>query len=200
MNFIIRIIVVSVLFIAIWVQTSTAETFSERFGKGESSFGVQAGFGYTVDLPAGDRPDISMLFIFPNYQYNISGVVGDSWYQGALYWHVEAGGAYALNHDEKFLVGFSPIMAEYKFLSPKRNWAPTILMGAGFSYTNWKDIAVDELGSGFQFLVNTGAGLEFFRDRGSFSINYRLFHISNSDIETPNVGLNAHVFSLGMRF
>jgi hypothetical protein len=200
MNFITRIIAVSLLLIALGAEPCMAETFSERFGKGGSSFGVQGGFGYTVDLPSGDRPDISFLFLFPNYQYNIFGVVGDSWYQGALYWHVEAGGAYALNHDEKFLVGFSPIMAEYKFLSPKRNWAPTLLMGAGFSYTNWKDIAVDELGSEFQFLVNTGAGLEFFRDQGSFSINYRLFHISNSNIESPNVGLNAHVFSLGIRF
>jgi len=91
-------------------------------------------------------------------------------------------------------------MAQYKFLSPKRRWAPNILLGAGFSMTNWKDIAERELGSDFQFLLHAGAGLEYFKKKGAYSINYRLFHVSNAGIQFPNIGLNAHVFSLGMRF
>ncbi|NIQ01117.1 MAG: hypothetical protein GWM98_12490, partial [Nitrospinaceae bacterium] len=129
-----------------------------------------------------------------------TGVIGDSWYRGALYWHNELGFATLLNRDGEYLVGFSPLMAQYKFLSPDRGWAPSILAGAGFAYTNWKDQAERELGSEFEFLLHAGAGLEFFLNQGSYSINYRFFHVSNAGIESPNIGLNSHVFSLGFQF
>jgi hypothetical protein len=181
---------------------SQAEPFSDRFTKGTSSFGVQGGFGYTVELPTGqDRPDISFLFLFPNYQYNLTGLIGgDSWYGGALYWHNELGAALALNHDNEYLLGWSPLMFEYKFLDPKRSWAPNVMLGAGFSYTKWKDIAEKELGTEFQFLLHAGTGLEFFLEKASITLNYRFFHISNAGIQRPNIGLNAHVLSLGFRF
>ena len=73
-------------------------------------------------------------------------------------------------------------------------------MGVGFSYTNWKDVADRELGSEFQFLLHSGAGIEYFLGEGSVSLNYRFFHVSNAGIELPNIGLNAHIFSLGFRF
>ena len=181
---------------------SQAESYSNRFAKGTSSFGVQGGFGYTIDLPPGrDRSDISFLFLFPNFQYNLTGVIaGDTWREGALYWHNEVGVALDLNHDNEYLAGWSPIMFQYKFLDSKRSWAPNLLLGAGFSYTNWTDIAERELGSELEFLLHIGTGLEFFLDEGSVSLNYRFFHISNAGFETPNIGLNSHVFNLGFRF
>ena len=112
---------------------------------------------------------------------------------------MEAGLAFA-DREDKFLLGWSPLMAQYKFLNPKRRWAPNILLGAGASMTNWKDIADRELGTEFQFLLNLGVGLEYFKENGTYSINYRLLHVSNAGIKFPNIGLNAHVFSLGIRF
>jgi hypothetical protein len=181
---------------------SQAESFSDRFAKGTSSYGVQGGFGYTIDLPTGvDRSDISFLYFFPNYQLNLTGLIGgDSWYKGALYWHNELGVALALNHDYEYLIGWSPLMVVYKFLDPKRGWAPNVLIGAGFSYTNWPDIAERELGSELEFLLHIGTGLEFFLDKSSVSLNYRFFHISNAGFKTPNIGLNSHILTLGYRF
>jgi hypothetical protein len=61
--------------------------FSNRFDKGSQSFGLQVGLGYTEDLPLGeDRTDITYLFFFPNFQYNLTGMMGSSWYQGTLNW------------------------------------------------------------------------------------------------------------------
>ena len=51
-----------------------------------------------------------------------------------------------------------------------------------------------------QFLLHAGSGIEFFLDKGSVSLNYRFFHISNAGIKRPNIGLNSHVFSLGLSF
>ena len=178
------------------------QNFSDRFAKGNTSFGGELGFGHTFNLPPGkDRTDLSFAFIFSNWQKNLSGIIApDSPLQGALYWDVEGGLALLTHRDHEYLVGFSPLIAEYKFLNPQRKWAPTFLAGAGFSMTNWKDQAEYELGSEFQFLLHAGVGVEVFRESGAYFFNYRLFHVSNSSIQRPNIGLNSHVFSLGLRF
>ena len=178
-----------------------ADSFSKRFKKGSHNFGAQIGWGYTFDLPPGrDRINIGMLFFFPNWQSNITGLIGESWYRGALFHHVEAGFANAVDRGGNWLWGFSPLMAQYKFLSPRRKWAPNILAGAGFSYGDWNDLAEREIATEFEFLLHVGAGVEFYNRTNAWSLNYRLFHVSNSGIKMPNIGLNAHVFSLGMRF
>ena len=180
---------------------SHADNFSKRFKKGSYDFGVQIGGGYTFDLPTGvERTDIAMLFVFPNWQYNVTGLIGESWYRGALFHHVEAGFANAVDRGGNWLWGFCPLMAQYKFLSPNRKWAPNILAGAGFSYGDWNDLAEREIATEFEFLLHVGAGVEFYNRTNAWSLNYRLFHVSNSGIKMPNIGLNAHVFSLGMRF
>jgi len=189
---------------------SRADSFSKRFKKGSYDFGAQIGGGYTIELPSGtDRTDITMLFFFPNWQYNVTGLIGESWYQGALFYHVEAGFVHALKgpsgssrkyKSDAWQWGFSPVMAQYKFLSPKRKWAPNILLGAGFSYGDWTYLAPGEISTAFEFLLHAGAGIEFYNRTNAWSLNYRLFHLSNSAIRLPNIGLNAHVFSLGLRF
>jgi lipid A 3-O-deacylase len=201
MKLILRAGAVLAIHLMLNVATAGAESFSQRFEKGNSSFGAQLGWGHNFNLPPGrNRTDMGFAFFFPNWQRNLTGVVnGDSWYQGAWFYHMEAGLAFA-DRDDKFLLGWSPLMLQYKFLSSKRRWAPNILLGAGVSMTNWKDVAEPELGSEFQFLLHAGAGLEYFKEDSAYSINYRLFHVSNAGIQFPNIGLNAHVFSLGMKF
>ena len=179
-----------------------AQNFSDRFAKGDTSFGGELGFGHTFNLPPGkDRTDLSFAFIFPNWQKNLTGIIApDSPLQGALYWHVEGGLALLTHRDHEYLVGFSPLMVNYKFLNSQRKWAPNILLGAGLAMQDWEEVAHYELGSEFQFLLHGGAGIELFRESGIYSFNYRLFHVSNAGIEKPNIGLNAHVFTLGFRF
>ena len=201
MKTVLRVLPFLAVFLMFNVATAGAETLSERFKKGNSDFGAQLGWGWTIDIPPGrNRTDLGFLFFFPNWQRNLTGVIGkSSWYQGALFYHMEAGLAFS-DRDDKFLVGWSPLMAQYKFLNSRRRWAPTVLLGTGFSMTNWKDVATRELGSEFQFLLHTGAGLEYFKKKGAYSINYRFFHVSNAGIQFPNIGLNAHMFTMGIRF
>lgn len=195
-----RVALLLAIFLMLNTVTASADTFKQRFEKGSSDFGAQLGWGWTADIPPGpNRTDLGFLYFFPNWQHNMTGLIGDSWYRGALFYHMEGGIAVA-DREDAFLVGWSPLMVQYKFLSPERRWAPNVLLGAGFSMTNWKDVAERELGSDFQFLLHAGAGLEYFKKEGAYSINYRLFHVSNAGIQFPNIGLNAHMFTLGMRF
>jgi len=179
-----------------------AQNFSDRFAKGNTSFGGELGFGHTFNLPPGkDRTDLSFAFIFPNWQKNLTGIIApDSLMQGALHWRIEAGLAQLTHRDHEYLIGFSPVMVNYKFLNSQRKWAPNILLGAGFAMQDWEEVAHYELGSEFQFLLHGGVGVELFRESGTYSFNYRLFHVSNAGFRKPNIGLNAHVFTLGFRF
>ena len=201
MKFGLRVLPFIAVFLMFNVATAGAETLSERFKKGKSDFGAQLGWGWTIDIPPGrNRTDLGFLFFFPNWQRNLTGVIGSSsWYQGALFYHMEAGLAFS-DRNDKFLLGWSPLMVQYKFLNSRRRWAPTVMVGTGFSMTNWKDEAERELGSEFQFLLHGGAGLEYFKKKGAYSINYRYFHVSNAGIQFPNIGLNSHMFTMGMRF
>ena len=201
MRFLLTVATAFCLLLSTQTFTAEADTFSQRFEKGSSDFGGQFGWGYTFDLPPGrDRINIGTVFLFPNWQKNLTGLIGESWYKGALFYHAEAGVAIAADRGGNTLWGFSPLMAQYKFLSPDRKWAPNILAGAGFSYGDWNDLATREIATAFEFLLHIGGGVEFFTQTGAWSINYRLWHVSNSGIEFPNIGLNAHIFSLGMRF
>jgi len=201
MKVLLRVLPFLTIFLMFNVATAGAETLSERFKKGNSDFGAQLGWGWTIDIPPGrNRTDLGFLFFFPNWQRNLTGVIGkSSWYQGALFYHMEAGIAFS-DRNDKFLLGWSPLMVQYKFLNARRRWAPNVMLGTGFAMTNWKDEATRELGSEFQFLLHGGAGLEYFKKKGAYSINYRFFHVSNAGIQFPNIGLNAHMFTMGMRF
>jgi hypothetical protein len=96
--------------------------------------------------------------------------------------------------------GFVPIQAEYKFVAPTRRWAPFVKAGAGFSVGNFNDAAV-EISTNFEFILDAGAGLEYFLDDNkSVTMSYHLWHLSNSNIERPNIGLNAHLFEVGFSF
>jgi len=201
MRFLLAVATAFCLLLSTHTFTAEADTFSQRFEKGSSDFGAQVGWGYTFDLPPGrDRINIGTAFIFPNWQKNLTGLIGESWYKGAFFYHAEAGVAIAADRGGNTLWGFSPLMAQYKFLSPDRKWAPNILAGAGFSYGDWNDLATREIATPFEFLLHIGAGVEFYNQTGAWSVNYRLWHVSNSGIEFPNIGLNAHIFSLGKRF
>ncbi|MCA9484353.1 MAG: acyloxyacyl hydrolase [Nitrospina sp.] len=194
--------------------------FETRFGRGTTQWGVNGGFGYTIDMPttnpgAPDRTNLDFLWLFPHFKYNLTGVIGDHFYRGALYWVAEAGLAVTVSDSDRLFpdgihrttdsagavqFGFVPIQAEYKFLSPHRRWAPSILLGAGFSYGNFDDGAI-EISTDFEFILNAGAGVEYFlEDNKSVSLGYRLWHLSNSNIERPNIGLNAHLITVGFSF
>ncbi|MFQ5715964.1 MAG: acyloxyacyl hydrolase [Nitrospinales bacterium] len=188
-----------------WSLPAEAGKFSPtRFKKGSYDFGFQLGYGAGLNIPSGpDRTDVQFGFFAPNFKYDLLGNIGQSFYQGNLYFVSEIDFIFTHHPATGYLIGGSPIL-QYKFIKPKkRKWAPTILAGIGFANTDLdkKSVADREISGNFQFLIHFGLGLEFFKsDRGSISLNYRYFHISNAGIESPNIGLNTNVFTLGFSF
>lgn len=173
----------------------------KRFHKGHVSYGLDVGYGFGFNLPTSeDRTDTQFGFFAPNLEYDLTGnIAKGSLFQGNLNAVAEATVLAFQYPDTSVLAGFSP-MLKYKFVKPDRKWAPTFLAGIGFSYTDF-DRDVREITGDFQFLLHAGVGIEFYDTAvGDFSVNYRLLHISNAGIESPNIGLNTGVLSVGFKF
>tara|TARA_B100000686_G_scaffold353865_1_gene461188 strand:- start:2987 stop:3598 length:612 start_codon:yes stop_codon:yes gene_type:complete len=175
-----------------------------RFEKGHYEFGAEVGYGVGHNIPfAKNRTHIQFAHIAANFQLDLTGNIGRSYSQGNLNWYPEFNASLLHNPDSGTLIGFSPLMFQYKFIKPRRKWAPTVLGGAGIALTDWDEdnLAATEISGDFQFLLHAGFGLEYFRPKsGSFSVNYRLLHVSNAGMERPNVGLNASLITLAFTF
>lgn len=196
-------------------NTSLFPDFESRFAKHQYEFGFSLGYGFTINIPeidedSGERTNIRFVNIAPNFKYNLTGLMGDSVFRGALYWVIELQLAFSVTDPTRngqvvedspnFLFGMVPAQLEYKFLNPNRSWAPFVFAGIGGSWSDWFQES-REISTAFQFILQAGAGVEYFFNNGtSLNFNYRLWHLSNSGVQTPNTGLNAHLFSLGYSF
>ena len=190
--------------------------FESRFAKGLYEFGLSMGYGFTFNLPPVDSPSdertrIRFAHFSPNFKYNVTGpIFADGFYRGVLYWVIEAQFAVTVEDPTRngqvvddspnFLFGIVPAQLEYRFINLSRSWAPFLFAGIGGSWSEWFQQS-REISTAFEFILQAGAGIEYYFDNGTaINFNYRLWHLSNSNIKSPNTGLNAHLFSLGFSF
>ncbi len=196
-------------------ESPTFSDFENRFAEGQYEFGLTLGYGIKftlppIGLPVQERAKFRFVYFFPNFKYNLTGLIGSSFYRGALYWVIEAGAAVtvkdptrnnkSINNAPNFVFGLVPAQLEYKFLNPERAWAPFLFAGVGGSWGDWHK-GTKEIATAFEFILQTGIGVEYFFANGTaMNIQYRYWHLSNANIKTPNIGINAHVISLGFSF
>ena len=189
--------------------------FENRFAKNQYTFGLTLGYGFSftlppIGLPSIERTKLRFAYFFPNFKYNLTGLMGSSIYRGALYWVVEVGAAITVRNPTRntqpiddaptFVIGLVPLQLEYKFLNPGRAWAPFLFAGVGGSWGDWYQEA-REISTAFEFILQAGGGIEYFFANGiSLNIHYRFWHLSNANVKSPNIGINAHIISLGFSF
>lgn len=77
---------------------------------------------------------------------------------------------------------------------------PFLDMGAGVLNTTLNARA-PELSGSTQFNPQAGFGIQyFFRPQRAFVLEYRYFHMSNNNIQEPNLGFNGSMLTLGFRW
>ncbi|HTG58098.1 MAG TPA: acyloxyacyl hydrolase [Terriglobia bacterium] len=77
---------------------------------------------------------------------------------------------------------------------------PFFDMGAGVLNTTL-NLKAPELSGSTQFNPQAGLGIQyFFKPHWAFVLEYRYLHMSNNNIQEPNLGFNASMFSLGFRW
>lgn len=118
-----------------------------------------------------------------------------TWYEGNWELLAEAFGGYQLNHGGASLAGLTPFV-RYNFVTFHSRWVPFVEAGAGVSYT---DISKPDLSTYFEFNLQAGMGIRyFFCPNLAATLQARYLHISNAEIESPDRGVNAPEFLLGL--
>jgi opacity protein-like surface antigen len=83
---------------------------------------------------------------------------------------------------------------------PRGRTIPFFDFGAGVVNTTL-NLRAPELSGSTQFNPQAGVGIQyFFRPRWAFVAEYRFLHMSNNNIQAPNLGFNANMLSLGFRW
>jgi hypothetical protein len=83
---------------------------------------------------------------------------------------------------------------------PRGHFIPFFDLGGGMQHTTLYTRA-PELTGGIQFSPQAGLGVQyFFNPQRALVLEYRYMHMSNADIERPNLGFNASMLSVGFRW
>jgi opacity protein-like surface antigen len=138
----------------------------------------------------------------------------DLWYAGVRYSLLPFGpagpgilrGAFEIGFEPVFVRYVDPVEAFYAGAGVRARWhflslgrfVPYLEGGAAAGGT---DLEVREVESTFAFLLSFGAGASVFvTDRTAIYAGYRLVHVSNGGIESPNRGFEAHTGVVGVSY
>jgi hypothetical protein len=99
------------------------------------------------------------------------------------------------------VVGPTAIL-RYNFAQPDCRLVPYLQGGAGFAYTDgFEDRQQHAIGQWFEFTLKAAAGLHYFVNRNlAVDVEGGYTHISNADIASRNLGINAVGGSIGVTF
>ena len=91
------------------------------------------------------------------------------------------------------------LMFRFNF-KPWKRVVPFLDVGSGPLNTT-TNLHAPELSGHFQFMSQGGVGIQyFFQPQRAFVVEYRYLHMSNADMQLPNLGFNASMLTLGFRW
>lgn len=139
---------------------------------------------------SGDRKTTTMGRIGAQWDWESKWFDTGSWYLGGYwdaqvgYWHTNDKGG---DHD----IGDFSITPVLRFQSSATSgFVPYLELGIGAHYLTEKTIADDRhFSTNFQFGDHLGAGFRF-GDKAQYDLSYRIQHLSNAGIDSPNPGIN----------
>jgi opacity protein-like surface antigen len=166
--------------------------FGSRKGTQTAGFNVGAGLGMEV-LGGSQSHDLVLDRLY--YGRVLTDVIGErSSLRGNLEGRVELMGGGQYDPKGAYLFGLTPVL-RYNFATGSR-WMPFLDAGAGVSVT---DIGRPDLSTAFEFNLQAGAGLNYFlRENLALTLQYRFLHVSNAQIASPDLGMNANIVSIGL--
>ncbi|MCI0400848.1 MAG: acyloxyacyl hydrolase [Gammaproteobacteria bacterium] len=168
------------------------------FGLGRQEIGLTVGYGFGVPLGGSKdtvSEDVQYAYVAPRWGIGISNPIGgDAWYRGNIELLIE--GAFIFNHEPTSgSAAGGTAMFRYNFLSGDK-FIPFLEVGAGIISL---DFDLSTQADGLNFTTQGGAGFHYFvTERTALTAEWRLHHISNAGINSPNIGINSSLFLLGV--
>lgn len=161
-------------------------------GMKEVDFWIGAGPGMKV---FGSEQAHDMVLTGINYGWILlDRTAGDKWYQGNWELLLELLGGAQFEPQNRHIIGASPL-ARYNFTGNER-LRPFLNVGAGIAET---DIGEPDLSTRFEFILQAGGGVHYFlTSNKALTLQYRFLHLSNAGIDSPNLGVNTSLFTIGI--
>ncbi|NOT46176.1 MAG: outer membrane beta-barrel protein, partial [Acidobacteria bacterium] len=98
----------------------------------------------------------------------------------------------------RYAFGTAPLGLQINF-RPRKKLQPFIGASGGMLYFNQR--TPNFVGTRFAFTADVGAGLELrLKDKKSFTVGYKYYHISNGDRGIENPGYDNNLFYIGYTF
>lgn len=167
---------------------------SERFQKGTRMGGVGAGAGFGTTR-FGGLVNHDWVVLQAHCAVVVSDVLAEErFFEGRLAFGGEILLARQYRPRSAGLLGATPLI-RYLFETDGR-WVPFLEGGVGFAVT---DIGRPSLGGNFQFSPQAGVGFFWMlKPDLALAAQHRMIHYSNAGTRSPNVGINQHVFLVGV--
>jgi opacity protein-like surface antigen len=192
-----RKIVGSLMLLLFAATPALAFDANRTFGQGNTVLSVEGGGGSQSNLEGHfNQTGLDLFYLGARYSLLPLPPMGPSILHGSL----------EVGLEPIYQQYTSPVSAYYLGLMAQARWhflslgrfVPYFEAGAAVGGTNLRTIEID---SSFAFLLNFGGGASFFiNDRTAIYAGYRLVHISNGNIDTPNRGFEAHTGVLGVSY
>jgi lipid A 3-O-deacylase len=158
------------------------------------SFSAHAVDGISLEGGASfsdERKTTTMARVGVQWDWDLKWFQTGSWYLGG-YWDASVGDWHTDDRDGgSHDVGDFSITPVLRFQSAATSgFVPYVEVGVGAHVLTSKNIADDRhFSTNFQFGNHFGAGIRF-GDKAQYDLSYRLQHLSNGGIDTPNPGIN----------
>ena len=140
--------------------------------------------------------DVGMGRIGVQWDWGVKWLEFASWHLDG-YWDLQAG----YWHSDKSDIGDFSITPVFRFQSDASSgFSPYVELAVGAHFLTEKTITQNRIFStNFQFGDHIGAGFRF-GDHDEYDFGYRLQHLSNASIDTPNPGINFHQLRFAYHF
>jgi opacity protein-like surface antigen len=167
------------------------------FGRWKQAVSLSTGYGWGHELSGSERDalDTRTTPILPRWSIGVTGILGEgAFYRGVLDAAVE--GLFLVNwQPDRGSAAGGALALRYDFLSWTR-LVPYFGVGAGMLSVEY-DLETQADGFNFALFGEAGAHL-LLTPRVALTGGYRLMHISNARMSTPNLGVDTSFGVIGV--
>lgn len=169
----------------------------EGFRAGTWHLGLMGGYSIFHKIFQGRAANVHFAPLLPQLGYTVTDVHGPFPVRGSLEVLLEPTFLITTSPSTTFGEGAS-LLFRYNFVTGTR-WVPFFDFGAGILHWNLRLPRI--LATQFNFTLQGGPGVHYFATNHlAITGQVRLHHISNSDIDSPNIGVNSTVYLLGVSY
>lgn len=183
------------------VKASNLETdsspFNDHFNRGAFEASLGAGALFSPFIATHNRPTLNYQLTEFQIGYMLTPVRGSGFWRGNVEVAGSAFGGPIFSGVGHYVTG-GTLWGRYNFVPQHGHFVPFVQIGAGLTTTDL-DRRIE--GQDFNFNLNVGVGTRYFiNPNWTVNLEYRFQHISNANLSSRNIAVNAEGLNFGVSY